>query len=493
MSLLDVNIVNVAMPIMAQSFGTTFNDVQWVISAYTISYAVVILVLAKLGDMYGRKKMFLISMVVFVISSAVNGLAPNLLVLDIGRVVQAFGGAGLMTLSLALVASSFEGAERGVALGILGSVMGLSTLSGPLIGGILSETFGWPSIFYVNIPIGIFAAILVYITTKETPSYGEGQKIDFLGMLFSATSIFAAVYGLIQKENDPQMAWTNPKVAGWLILAVVLLAIFIFVESKVKKPMMNLTLFKNKNFVGAVIVAFTLGAAIYANNIFLTSLMQDFMGYSAFETGLRQVPMTMWSLILGPVTGYLGNKYSTKKLIAGGLLIGAVGFIIFANAMTTKLSYDQLILPLILLGVSNGLVNPLLNSAGLAGAAQEEVGMVSGLINVFMQLGISFGVVILGLAQTNDYTKYLNGHFTGQGTHGFKEALIDGGPFSGHSMIFSKAADKLPNLSDLQNVVAHAFYNGMRSLTYVSVIIIVVAAVLAYILLHDGETQVKSK
>ncbi|MDF7626737.1 MFS transporter [Lactobacillaceae bacterium L1_55_11] len=496
MGLLDVGIVNVALPDMVKSFNTTFTNVQWVVSAYTMSYAVVILVVAKLGDMYGRKKMFLISMAIFVLASAVNGLAPNILVLDLSRAVQAMGGAGLMTLPMALVASVFDGKQRGTALGILGSVMGVSMVVAPLIGGVLVQAFAWPAIFYVNVPIGIFAAILVWFTVSETPSYGEGQRIDWWGMILSAVAIFAAVYGLIQKEENPHWSWTQPQIAAWLSLALVTLIIFIWVEAKIDKPMMNLTVFKNKNFVGAVVVAFALGSAIYANNIFLTSLMQSFMGYSAFETGLRQLPLTFWSLILGPMTGYLGRKFGSRNLISGSLLVSGVAFLLFMNAMTTHLTYDQLILPLVVLGIANGLINPLLNNAGLAGAAPAEIGMVSGLINVFRQLGISFGVVILGLVQTNHYDSYLNHHFTftgipaGQVT-AIRQALIEAGPFAGHSVITSPALLRLPLAKTLQNVVSQAFYNSLWHLTLASLIIVVIAAGLSFALLMGRQQGAK--
>ncbi len=492
MSLLDVTIVNVALPIMAESFKTNFSNVQWVISAYTISYAVVILVVAKLGDMYGRKRIYLISMVIFVLASAINGLAPSLLILNIGRAIQAFGGAGLMSLALALVASLFDGKERGMALGILGSVMGILTVSGPLIGGILSESFGWPSIFYVNIPIGILAGILVYFTTKETPKYGEGQKIDFWGMILSSTAIFSAVYGLIQKENHAQLSWLNPQIAFWLIAAVVLLLVFIVVESRIEKPMMDLFLFKNKNFVGSIIVAFALGSGVYAMQIFITSMMENALSYAAFETGLRQVPMTIWSLILGPVAGYLTNKFSNRRTIAINLLVGAVGLLLFANAMTTQLSYQELILPLILLGVSNGLVNPLLNNAALADAKPDEIGMVSGLVNVFMQLGTSFGVVILGLSQSRTYDNHLHTFFNSFDVHlpsieKIHNQLLAEGPFSSHSIMSQDIKAPMAIVKSVQHAASKAFYAGMNSVMLVSASILTVAAVLAFFLLKDGQ------
>ena len=200
---------------------------------------------------------------------------------------------------MALVASNFSGRECGTARGILGSVIGFSTAIGPLVGGLLVENFGWPSIFFVNLPVGIIAVYLVFRNVKETPAYGAEESIDFMGMILSAIGLFAGIYGLIQKEQHMHWAWTDMRIMGWLIASILILAIFVFVELKVKSPMMNLTLLTNRHFVGVVILAFALGAGIFALAAYQTSLMQNYMGYSAFTTGLRQLPMSLWSLVLG--------------------------------------------------------------------------------------------------------------------------------------------------------------------------------------------------
>ncbi len=174
------------------------------------------------------------SMILFTAASVVNGLAPNLLVLDIGRAVQAIGGSGMMSLSMALVASNFEGRERGTALGILGSVIGFSTAIGPLVGGFLVENFGWPSIFFVNLPVGIISVYLVIRNVKETPAYGAGESIDFMGMILSAIGLFSGIYGLIQKEQHMHWAWTDMRIMVWLVASVLILALFVFVELKAK-------------------------------------------------------------------------------------------------------------------------------------------------------------------------------------------------------------------------------------------------------------------
>lgn len=492
MGLLDVTVVNVALPTMVKSFNTTFTNLQWVLNAYTLVYAVSLLIMSKLGDMFGRKKIFLASMIVFVIASAVNGMASSLLMLDISRGVQAIGGSGMMTLSMALVASNFDGRARGTALGILGSIIGLSSASGPLIGGYLVEHFGWESIFYVNVPFGIVAVILTIIYVKETPSYGKNQKIDFIGMILSTVSLFAIVYGLIVKEGHTHWAWTDGRVAGWLVGGIVALIIFIFAESKIKEPMVNLKMFKSAHFVGIVIVAFTLGAGIYSYNTFLTALMQNYIGYSAIQTGVRQLTISVWSLILGPITGILSARYSKKWMISLSMFLGGIGFMLLANAIGPNVSFVDLWPGMVLMGITNGMVNPLLNTAGLEGIAPQEMGMASGLLNVFRQIGITVGVVGLGLIQDSRYESYLNAHLSSinmpaQAYHGLKNALITAGPFSGHNIAFSARLSHMPFAQDFQRIVVHAYDNGTAAVSVGAAIIAIVGGLAAALLLRNQE------
>ncbi len=496
MGLLDVTVVNVALPTMATHFNETFTNLQWVLNIYTLVLAVSLLILSKMGDMYGRKKIFLASIVVFIVASAINGMAPNLMVLNIGRAIQAIGGAGMNSLAMALVASNFSGKQRGLALGILGSVIGISTASGPLIGGYLVGQFGWSSIFYVNVPFGILTVLLTIFYVKETPSYGAKDRIDFVGMFLSAATLFSLIYGLIQKEGHAHWAWTNLNVAGWLVAAVILLVAFVFAESRIKAPMVDMAMFKSRHFIGTIIVAFALGLGIYSFNAFMTVLMQNYIGYSALGTGVRQLVMSMWSLILGPVTGILGARYSKKKMIGFSLFIGGIGFLLFMNAMTVKVSFVDMWPAMVLMGITNGMVNPLLNTAGMEGVAPREMGMASGLINVFRQIGTTVGVVGLGLIQDNRYETYLGTHLSkivampAAIQTALHKALIEAGPFSGHGIAFSARLAKMPFAHAFQQVVVSAYTSSMRAITVTSAIVLFVAGALALLLMRDPKASV---
>ncbi|WP_461203553.1 MFS transporter [Enterococcus sp. N342-3-1-2] len=491
MGLLDVTVVNVALPTMQKAFDAPFTQLQWVLNAYTLVFAVTLLVVSKLGDMYGRKKIFLGSLVIFIAASVLNGFAPSLLILDIGRGIQAVGGAGMMSLSMALVASNFEGKQRGLALGILGSVIGLSSASGPLVGGLLVDAFGWESIFFINLPIGIIAVLMTIRFVDETPSYGRDEKIDLLGMVLSTAALFSAIYGLIQKETNVDWAWTDLRVGGWLALAIIFLILFIITEAKVKDPMMNLKMFKNINFVGSVIVAFALGSGIYAFNTYLTVLMQNYIGWSAFDTGVRQLALSVWSLILGPVVGILGNKFAKKWMIAAGLLISGGGFLFLIGQLSPTMGYAQLWPTLVMIGIANGIVNPLLNSAGLEGVAPQEMDMASGLLNVFRQFGTSFGVVILGLVEANRYAEVVNAQADNMNLPiKLTDSLVSAGPFSGHEIAFSDTVNQAPFAAELQKTVVQAFDSGLTHICYVAGIVVVIGAIGATLFMRENKTVV---
>lgn len=500
MGLLDVTVVNVALPTMVKDFHTTFTNLQWVLNAYTLVYAVTLLIMSKLGDMYGRKKIFLGSLVLFVLASAVNGMASSLLILDIGRGVQAIGGAGMMSLSMALVASNFDGRDRGLALGILGSVIGVSSASGPLIGGYLVEHFSWPAIFYVNVPVGIIAVILTVIYVNETPSYGKNQKIDLWGMLLSAAGLFAIIYGLIVKESNPHLSWINIDVSGYLIGGVLILVGFVIAEMHVTDPMVNIKMFKKPHFIGTIIVAFALGAGIYSYNTFLTALMQNYIGYSAIQTGIRQLTISSWSLILGPIVGILSARYSKKWMISISLFLGGIGFLMMAHVISPTVSFAELWPGMVLMGITNGMVNPLLNTTGMEGVIPSEMGMASGLLNVFRQLGTTVGVVGLGLIQDTQYETYLNGHLgsinmPAAALTGLKKALIEAGPFSGHGIAFSTRVQQSDFAQEFQRVVVNAYDKGMSAVALTAALVVIIGGIGATLLLknHVESTEIPIK
>jgi Arabinose efflux permease len=238
MAMLDITIVNVALPDIQSDLNVKFTTLQWILNAYTLVYAVMLLPISKLGDIWGRKLVFIIGLLIFAVGSLASGLATDGLWLNIFRGFQGIGGAAMMSLSLTIVTAAFPAKQRGVALGIWSSAVGLAVAAGPLIGGSLVAAFGWRSIFLVNLPIGALAVICGIFVITDT-QHQQNEKLDWWGMLLSIIMIFGAIFALITKENHTSYDWTNWHITSLFILAVVALILFIIVETRTQQPMMN--------------------------------------------------------------------------------------------------------------------------------------------------------------------------------------------------------------------------------------------------------------
>lgn len=498
MAMLDITIVNVALPEIQKSFSGSFSNLQWVLNAYTLIYAIALLPLSKLGDLLGRKKVFLLGLAIFMVGSLASGLANCNLALNIFRGFQGIGGAAMMSLSLSIVTSAFPEKQRGLALGIWSSAVGLAVSGGPLIGGVLVDALGWRSIFLINLPVGLLALILGTITIQDTNKKSAG-KIDLLGLLFSTSMIFSTVFALIQKETHSDYAWTDWRIMTLFAVAVLSLLFFILVEGKVKEPMIDLKMFHSSSFVGANIAAFTLGAGLYGGFTYLSILLQSYMGYSAFETGLKLLVISVFTLVLGPITGLISGKIGNRWLISIALLIGMAGVLVINQMIKVPFKWDYLMPGFILLGISNALVNPPISNAAMSAVNEEQVGMASGILNVFRQVGISFGVVMLGISVTNGYNSNLNQSLVKltMVPTAIKEQLTallhKAGPFAGRQLFENtqaKAYSQLPIFDQVKEMVFTAYNHGMKNANFLIAILLLIGAISSLVLIRDK--QVKS-
>jgi len=497
MSLLDVTIVTVALPSIQKDFNASFTNLQWIINAYTLVYAVVLLLVSKLGDLVGRKLMFNISLAIFTLGSLACSLATSDLMLVIFRGLQAIGGSGLMSLSMSIVAATFTGKSRGLALGIWGSVSGLSTALGPLVGGLLIQAFNWRAIFVINVPIGVLALIMSIAFIKESPRV-QSESIDFLGMIVSTIMAFCLIFGLIQKENHYEYSWTNWHVASLLGSGAILLILFIILESRIKEPMIDLTIFRSRGFVGACVASFALGGGLYAFYTYLTVLMQNYMGYTALETGTRQLVISSFSLFLGPFAGMLSSRIKPKYMISGSLLLAGIGMLLAYNNLGFSQTWEILIPSFILFGLCNSLINPSISNAAVSSVQPRHIGMASGIVNMFRQFGTSFGVVILGLSLTDAYHSHITdglaklSQLPAQALSGLSKGLFAAGPFSGKAVLASPrttAFRRLPIFQNIENIVVHAFYDGMHNVFATSAIIFIAAAVICFFLFERNHRE----
>jgi EmrB/QacA subfamily drug resistance transporter len=391
MLLLDITVVNVALPSIQSSLHASFQDLQWVVDAYSLTLAAFLLTGGALADLFGRRLLFTIGLVVFTASSAVCGLSSTPLTLNLARGVQGIGGALMFATSLALIAQAFQGRDRGTAFGIFGAVTGAAVAAGPLIGGVITSAIGWEWIFFVNVPIGAFAVALTLAKVAESRD-PNATGVDWAGLVTFSGSLFLLVFALV-RGNDT--GWGSTQIVAMLSASAILLVGFVIAERAQKRPMLDLSLFKRPAFVGANLVAFTLSSSAFAMFLYLTLYIQDVLRYSPLQAGLRFLPTTLLMFAVAPLSGKLSVRVPIRLLLGVGLLFVSGGLLAMTLVSSTS-GWTALIPGFVLQGIGVGLVNPPLASAAIGVVPPARSGMASGANNTFRQVGIATGIAALG-------------------------------------------------------------------------------------------------
>src|SRR3954447_8731574 len=324
MLLLDITIVNVALPKIQEDFHANLSDLQWVIDAYALSLAALQLTSGSIADLRGRKLVFTTGITIFTIASLLCGLSNSPLQLNLARGLQGIGGAMMFSTSLALLAGAFIGRERGVAFGVWGATIGASVAIGPLVGGATTHGPGWEWIFFVNVPIGIAAIVFTQRKVDESRS-PYARSIDWPGVVLWSAGLFLLVFGLIRGNEQ---GWGSAKTLIELGLAVVLIIAFLVLESRRKEPMLDLTLFRNPAFAGVSIVAFVLSASMFSMFLYLTLYIQNGLGFTPFQTGLRFLPLTVISFFVAGAAGRLTHLMPPRILFGIGLGLVGLGLLL---------------------------------------------------------------------------------------------------------------------------------------------------------------------
>ena len=363
MLLIDVTIVNVALPEIQRDLDASLSSLQWVIDAYALTLASFLLVFGSLGDRLGRRRVFTIGFVVFTAASFLCGLSGDPTVLNFARGLQGTGAAAMFATSLALIAQEFEGRERATAVGIWGATVGGAVAIGPLVGGVITDGLGWEWIFFVNVPIGI-AAIFITETKLVNVRATDPQPIDWPGLVTFSAALFLLIFGLIRGNAE---GWGSPVIVACLAAAAALLVAFVLIEIHRRNAMLVMSLFRNPSFAGVSIVAFCLSAGMFSIFLFLTLYMQDVLGYSPLETGLRFLPLTLLSFIVAPISARLSNRVPFRVLMGVGLLLVGVGLILM-NGIDAGDGWTTLLLGFLIGGAGIGMTNP--------GIASVAIGVV---------------------------------------------------------------------------------------------------------------------
>jgi EmrB/QacA subfamily drug resistance transporter len=396
MLLLDITIVNVALPDIQRALNSTFSDLQWIVDAYALTLAAFLLTAGSLADMYGRRLLYLIGLAVFTCASVLCGFAVNTIMLQLSRALQGIGGAIMFAVSLALLADAFRGRDRGAAFGVWGAITGLAVAIGPLLGGILTTGISWRWIFFVNAPIGIAAVIISVLKVSESRE-PRASGPDWPGFVLFTLALASLIYALIESN---QKSFTNSLVLSCFAAAAVLLIAFVLVELRRPHPMFDLNLFRLPTFTGGSVAAFGLSASIFAMLLYLVLYLQDILGYSALGTGVRVMFLSGAILIAATIAGRVSSRVPVRLLIGPGLILVGVGLLLMRGLDATS-SWTHLIPGMIVGGVGVGMVNPPLASTAVGVVAPARAGMASGINSTFRQVGIATGIALLGSLFSN--------------------------------------------------------------------------------------------
>lgn len=464
MLLIDITIVNVALPDIAKSLGSSFSDLQWVIDAYALGLAALLLTWGSLSDRVGRRTIFVVGLVIFSAASLVCALSGSPLMLNLARAVQGAGGAAMFATSLALLASAFHGRERGTAVGIWGATIGAAVAIGPLVGGGLTESLGWESIFYVNIPIGI-AAIYIALTRVAESRDPKAGPTDWPGLVTFSGGLFLLIFALVRGNAE---GWESTLIVAFLVAAVVLLVGFVVVEARVRYPMLDLGLFRVPTFGGASIAAFALSASMFSLFLYITLYIQNGLGYSPLEAGLRFLPLSLLSFCVAPLAGRLSAVAPIRVLIGGGLVLCSVSMFLM-RGLDASSEWTALLPGFILAGVGVAFVNAPLASTAVSVVPPQRAGMGSGINSTFRQVGIATGTAGLGALLEH----LLSERATGALARVPAQALAQGRP-------------PLPDEANREAYLA-LFTGGLNDLLLVGAIIALAGGVLSFALIRGQD------
>jgi EmrB/QacA subfamily drug resistance transporter len=484
MPMLDSLVVNVALPTIQRDLSAGVSELQWIIDAYTLTFATFMLTGGTLSDRFGRKRFFVGGLVVFTAGSLACGLSTSIGELVAFRALQGVGGSLLLPGSLAIISATFHGKERGAAIGIWSAMSGIAVAVGPLVGGYLVQHVNWQSIFFVNVPVGAVAIALTWFAVSE--SKGTARRLDPPGALTGTLGLFFLVYATIEGNAR---GWTDRFILGAFALATVLLGAFIFVELRRESPMLPLSFFRSPTFSAAIGTAVAVFFALFGMTFFMSLYLQNVEGYDPVTTGVRMVPFTVMILLIAPMSGRLSDRYGSRWFMAGGTALLAGG-LAMALRMQVGSSYATVILPaMMMMGAGMALTMSPLSSAVMGSVDQRRVGIASATQTTSSQLGGVFGIALLGAVVTAAFKSDFKSGLLAKGLPRAVAARVTAklGTAAATGAMPSKAPPSLagPLRRVVPPVVHSAFVDAFHSGLYVSVGFAVMASLLAVLFVRS--------
>ncbi len=404
MLLLDGTIVNIAIPSIMDAFDTGFSHVEWVMNAYLLVFAVLLITAGRLGDLYGRKRIFIIGLCVFTLASLACGLAPGIGWLIGFRGLQGLGGAMMMPSTLSIIANVFLPQERGKAMGFWGGVTGFAVALGPSLGGLLVQAESWRWIFFINVPIGVVLLLGTIFYIPESTDPTSVKQMDYPGVAVLTAALFCLTFALVEGQK---YGWTSGLILGLFAGAVVGLAVFVWIQKRQLQPLMELGMFKDRTFSVTNGVALILAMGMMGVFFLLPVFMQSILGYSAVKSGLVMTPLAAVVIFGAPLSGMLSDRIGAKWPMFVGMLITGTGFLLTMRALEVGATWQSLVLPFAVSGFGIGMVMPPATSAVMGSVATEKSGQASGVLSTGRQIGSVLGIAVMGALLQNRAVVYL--------------------------------------------------------------------------------------
>lgn len=409
---LDSSVVNIALPSIKNTFQTTLPVVEWVVMAYLLIISSLLLTFGRMGDMYGHKKIYIAGFATFTVGSLLCGMAPTISALIAFRVVQAVGAGMLMSMGPAIITDITPPQERGKSMGVIAVAVSVALTTGPVLGGFLTAKFGWPSIFLINIPVGILVIFLSQLVIPNTKGH-DAQPFDIRG---AVTFFIALISILLPLTYTERVGWTNPYLLGWLAFGLALMIFFVILEKRTKHPMVDMSLFKNRLFSMANLSALLNYIALFSTVIMMPFYLQQLRGLSPSEAGVLLIPMPLTTMLVAPISGAVSDRIDSRYLSSIGMAIVSLGLWILSNLQIDSPRIN-IIIALIVLGLGSGLFQTPNNSAIMGSVPPNRRGIASGLLASMRNIGMVFGVAISGAVFTGRLN-YLTEYLSGQGLAG---------------------------------------------------------------------------
>jgi EmrB/QacA subfamily drug resistance transporter len=474
MIMLDNTVVNVALPSIQRDLHASLSALEWTMNAYTLTFAVLLVTGGRLGDIFGRRRMFLFGVVVFGISSLAIGFSTSDTMLVAFRAVQGIGAAFMMPATLSIITQTFPAEERGMAIGTWAGVSALALAIGPVVGGFLTEDVSWRAIFFINPPIAVAAVAVTLFATRESRDETVGHSVDIPGIAALTVGLTSIVLALVQANS---WHWGSPRIVGLFALGIVSLIAFVQIELRVSAPMLDFSFFRSRTSAGANIVAFLVTFAMFSQFFFMTLYMQNVLHYSPLQTGIRFLPSTLIIIVMGPLAGRLTDRVGARPLIASGLALVAAALGI-QSTLTVHSGYGLLLPGFILMGLGMGLVMSPMSTAAMNAVDRTKAGAASGVLSMSRMVGGSVGLAIMGALVATIGRADLNSslpHVPATVRAKIADALGSGAAPGGHVSHTIVAATN------------HAFVSALGTGLGVGATVALIGAVLTWILIRPAQ------